>query len=99
MAATEAGRRWLVSSSMGSGNLYGAATGGGLAFAGAVFELRALKNWAYKVLYNFAGPPDGELPSANLIFDEKGNLYGTTQIGGTGQSCQGGCGAVYEVSP
>jgi hypothetical protein len=83
----------------GSGNLYGAAAGGGFAFDGTLFELHALNNWAYKVLYNFAGPPDGELPSANLIFDGKGNLYGTTQIGGTGQSCQGGCGAVYEVSP
>ncbi len=35
-----------------------------------------------------------------MIVDSAGNLYGTTQLGGTSQNCQGlGCGTVYELSP
>ena len=34
------------------------------------------------VLYSFTGA-DGANPVAGLIFDTKGNLYGTTAYGGT----------------
>lgn len=47
-----------------------------------------------KVLYNFAGGTDGANPWAGVIFDSKGNLYGTTNDGGT---C--GCGDVFELTP
>ena len=83
-----------------NGELYGMALGG--AHDGVVFRLKPPKrggSWPITVLYNFAGSPDGAQPSAKLIFDKHGNLYGTTTQGGTGQACQGGCGAVYEVSP
>ena len=50
---------------------------------------------SYKVLYEFQGPPDGYNPSASLILDASGNLYGTTQVGGTGA----GGGTVFELSP
>jgi uncharacterized repeat protein (TIGR03803 family) len=70
---------------------------------GNVFRMRPPtpkgKSWAFSVIYTFIGNPDGANPTAALIFDSKGDLYGTTQFGGTGQSCEGGCGAVYEVSP
>jgi hypothetical protein len=34
------------------------------------------------------------------VFHEATNhIFGTTQLGGTGQTCQGGCGAVFEISP
>jgi len=36
-----------------------------------------------KVLHTFSGGSDGNQPYAGLIFDPAGNLYGTTQFGGT----------------
>lgn len=81
------------------GNLYGTASGGGMAADGTVFVLHPGSKWSYSVLYSFKGPPDGELPAASLVFDGRGNLYGTTQIGGTGYACQGHCGAVFELQP
>jgi uncharacterized repeat protein (TIGR03803 family) len=55
----------------------------------------------YRVLYGFKGQPDGALPIAGVIRDQNGNLYGTTQLGGTG-TCSGnfpGCGTVFSVDP
>ena len=47
-----------------------------------------------KVLYSFAGGADGDQPYAGVIFDSAGNLYGTTQFGGTHDA-----GVVFELSP
>jgi uncharacterized repeat protein (TIGR03803 family) len=83
------------------GNLYSTALGGET-HGGVVFRLRPPKRgdpWPLTVLYNFGGSPDADHPTAALIFDGKGDLYGATEWGGTGQACQGGCGAVFEVSP
>src|SRR5262245_35070259 len=49
------------------------------------------------ILYTFTGF-DGEEPYSGLAIDAKGNLYGTTNEGGTG-SCPLGCGTVFEVTP
>jgi uncharacterized repeat protein (TIGR03803 family) len=46
----------------------------------------------YKVLYTFAGVPDGETPYAPLIQDPAGNLNGTTYGGGLS-----GSGTVFKV--
>jgi hypothetical protein len=84
-----------------AGNLYGTALAGRVP-RGVVFRLRAPKkgeSWTPTVLYNFSGAPDGNHPTAGLVFDGSGNLYSTTQWGGTGTVCQGGCGTVFEVSP
>jgi uncharacterized repeat protein (TIGR03803 family) len=53
-----------------------------------------------KILHNFTGGSDGELPIwyGNLVFDSKGNLYGTASGGGS-SACGGGCGMVFELSP
>jgi uncharacterized repeat protein (TIGR03803 family) len=52
-----------------------------------------------QVLYRFAGGTDGAQPTAGLIADASGNLYGTTSEGG-GTGCGGsGCGTVFELSP
>jgi uncharacterized repeat protein (TIGR03803 family) len=79
-----------------SGNLYGAASdGAGYHNAGNVFELSPNGNggWNQTVLYTFTGGADGEFPTCNLIFDSAGNLYGTTQGGGSTR------GVVFELSP
>ncbi|MGA8763788.1 MAG: choice-of-anchor tandem repeat GloVer-containing protein [Candidatus Sulfotelmatobacter sp.] len=95
-----------------AGNLYGATPGGGdteaepcqteITGCGVVFELTPGSGgtWTESVLHTFIPGTDGINPFGNLIFDSVGNLYGTTQYGGTG--CPGsfyGCGTVYELSP
>jgi uncharacterized repeat protein (TIGR03803 family) len=48
-------------------------------------------------LHDFnASPTDGGNPKSDLVRDASGNLYGTTEIGGSG-SC--GCGVVYKMAP
>jgi uncharacterized repeat protein (TIGR03803 family) len=62
------------------GNVYGTTQQGGAHGYGTVFKLdNAGKE---TVLHSFRGVPDGEYPCAGLILDAKGNLYGTTQLGG-----------------
>jgi uncharacterized repeat protein (TIGR03803 family) len=90
-----------------SGNVYGTTfnggtggcTEGGLPIGcGVVFELTPQaggSGWTETVLHNFTGNfVDGSNPSANLIFDGSGNLYGTTAAGGTF-----GEGTVFELLP
>jgi uncharacterized repeat protein (TIGR03803 family) len=87
-----------------SGNLYGTAWTGGVNNAGNVFELsRSGSGWNETVLYNFCSIgeigqfcEDGAAPDAGVAFDSSGNLYGTTQLGGS-QKYTGG-GVVYELS-
>jgi uncharacterized repeat protein (TIGR03803 family) len=87
-----------------SGNLYGT-TGAGGGYGncspfgetcGVVFELAPGGNnsWTETVLYTFTGGQDGGEPLAGLTIDSKGNLYGTTAVGG-----EHGLGTVFEVSP
>jgi uncharacterized repeat protein (TIGR03803 family) len=81
-----------------TGNLYGTTYDGGTNGTGAVFELspQAGGGWSEKVLYSFGpnGGTDGILPTASVIFDGSGNLYGTTDYGGA----QGG-GIAFELTP
>lgn len=48
-----------------------------------VFVSMAAYAQTYTVLYSFDGVQDGNTPTSTLIFDRAGNLYGTTQYGGT----------------
>jgi len=96
------------------GNLYGTnPNGGGVGSCdyegcGTVFELTppvtrcgsAVCPWSLTILYRFTGQADGGNP-AGVIFDQVGNLYGTTFYGGnmTGQCAPYGCGVVYKLSP
>jgi uncharacterized repeat protein (TIGR03803 family) len=76
-----------------SGNLYGTASEYGQLgrqCCGTIFEVT--QQGVYTVLHHFAGV-DGENPYAGLIADQQGNLYGTTEGGGTG-----GDGTVFERS-
>jgi len=52
-----------------------------------------------KVLHRFHGGQDGAIPwDAGLVFDNTGNLYGTTSNGGNG-SCPRGRGTVFRLRP
>jgi len=89
-----------------NGNLYGLSNGGikncpGSGGCGTVFELvRGRNGWERKVLYRFrGGSKDGALPGGRLVFDKKGNLYGTTGYGGGSSACYLGCGTVFELTP
>jgi uncharacterized repeat protein (TIGR03803 family) len=102
-----------------AGNLYGTTTAGGTGSCteptgsleigcGRVFELlpKAGGGWTAKVLHSFQYPKghDGWSPAGSLVFDAAGNLYGTTQLGGTGRCAEAfgnvtGCGTVFELSP
>jgi uncharacterized repeat protein (TIGR03803 family) len=59
---------------------------GGAYGEGAVFQLvLANGTWNETVLYSFcklANCADGDYPTAGVIFDAAGNLYGTTSEGG-----------------
>jgi uncharacterized repeat protein (TIGR03803 family) len=83
-----------------SGNLYGTTGGGGPVDSpyGLVYELSPNgSTWTETVLYNFGRYPAASLGS-NVVFDSHGNLYGTTQDGGT--QCNGpGCGTVFKLTP
>ncbi|MGA7753019.1 MAG: choice-of-anchor tandem repeat GloVer-containing protein [Candidatus Sulfotelmatobacter sp.] len=51
----------------------------------------------FTVLYAFTGGTDGSSPNS-VIIDAAGNLYGTTEYGGTLTSCNGsGCGVVFKL--
>ncbi len=84
------------------GNLYGTAGSGGSGY-GVVFELsRNGSGWTQRVLYTFAGAPDGASPAASLLMDSSGNLYGTTSEGGMTSGCpfgSVGCGTVFKLTP
>ncbi len=81
-----------------SGNLYGTTSSGGSDGYGAVFELtpEADGGWTEKLLHSFIvnGKNDGYSPVSSLVFDSSGNLYGTTQSGGTYY-----VGTVFELTP
>jgi uncharacterized repeat protein (TIGR03803 family) len=68
-----------------SGNLYGTTNNGGTHdIYGTVYRLTPSgSGWTESILYNFQGASDGKYPYSGLIFDQAGNLYGTTCCGGT----------------
>jgi uncharacterized repeat protein (TIGR03803 family) len=80
------------------GNLYGTTVTGGAFDAGVVFELSPSTGgaWTETILHNFGSTGDGTAPESNLIFDGQGNLYGTTNGGGT-RTRNGG--TVFKLTP
>ena len=80
-----------------AGNFYGTASRGGTLGSGVVWKMtRTDGGWVYSQIYSFpSGSHDGEMPNSSLIFDQAGNLYGTTSEGGGGS----GDGTIFELSP
>jgi uncharacterized repeat protein (TIGR03803 family) len=96
------------------GTLYGTTYAGGVSGCsggygcGTVFNLKpsptvcktTLCSWVGTVLYSFNGGSDGANPLlGDLIFDQTGNLYGTTENGGVVGCSGNGCGTAFELSP
>jgi uncharacterized repeat protein (TIGR03803 family) len=73
-------------------NLYGTTFYGGAYNDGSVFELDVQTD-VLTTLFSF-DYSDGSNPAANLTFGPNGNLYGTTEYGGTDNR-----GTVFELSP
>jgi len=88
-----------------AGNLYGTTVLGGeftdplciSVGCGVAFKLDPTGKET--VLHTFTGGEDGVNPSANLLQDEEGNLYGTA-VGGGDLSCSPtyGCGVVFKIA-
>ena len=81
---------------------YGGGSGCGGNGCGTVFNLKppmnaptnVITDWTETVLYQFTGGSDGAFPGGDLVFDQAGNVYGTTVGGGSSQG-----GTVYELTP
>jgi uncharacterized repeat protein (TIGR03803 family) len=79
-----------------AGNLYGATIAGGTANAGVVYKLSpGSAGWTQTVLHSFQGRPDGATPYPTPILDAAGDVYGTTNGGGSPSSY----GIVYMLAP
>lgn len=86
------------------GNFYGTAYGGGANNLGCVFMITTAG--ALTSLYSFGtvrdsngNPLDGSNPVGGLVFGSDGNLYGTTQSGGTNDLSSGGNGTIFKITP
>jgi hypothetical protein len=84
-----------------AGNLYGTTLYGGGGSdcgqkgCGTVYELtRRNQRWEETVVYSFKNGTDGSLPTAPLVFDKLGNLYGIALNGGPSLY-----GTIFELTP
>jgi hypothetical protein len=71
---------------MVAGNLCGTTLNGGPGQYGTVFSLKRPEeggDWAETILHGFNDGPQGAGPSASVIFEAHGDLYGTTAIATT----------------
>jgi hypothetical protein len=86
------------------GNLYGTRSADTILctpnyphYCGTAFELKRDGNaWHMRILHRFTGLNDGSSPASGLIFDNQGNLYGTT-VGYAGNTET--TGTVFELTP
>jgi len=82
------------------GNLYGTTSTGGSASQGTVFKMTL--GGTASVLYNFCATskngscPDGAKPWNGVLQAKDGNLYGTTQTGGSGT--ESGQGTIFKLT-
>jgi uncharacterized repeat protein (TIGR03803 family) len=74
------------------GNLYGTTYEGGTNGYGAIFRITTT-NGLLTPLYSFTNGSDGAYPVAGLVQANDGNLYGTTEDGGTN-----GYGTIFRIT-
>jgi uncharacterized repeat protein (TIGR03803 family) len=78
----------------GAGTLYGTCPHGGQFGSGMVYKLtNGGGGWTLADLYDFTGGIDGGGPSGTVTPDSSGNLFGTTEFGGTFNG-----GTVWEIT-
>jgi uncharacterized repeat protein (TIGR03803 family) len=94
-----------------AGNLYGSTYYGGSNASlstGIVYELSppatGQTEWTETVLWDFSAEDfaAGSNPTGPLVFDAKGNLYGTAATGGGGDGAycgDPGCGSIFQLQP
>jgi uncharacterized repeat protein (TIGR03803 family) len=68
-----------------------------MAFMVVFMSMALAQGQTFTTIFNFTGGPDGGSPNAGLIQDPSGNLYGTTESGGSGHYYN--YGVVYEIDP
>jgi uncharacterized repeat protein (TIGR03803 family) len=87
-----------------AGNLYGttiAGGGSGCQGQGCGIVFKVAPDGMETMLHSFTGGSDGRFPEAGLVRDKAGNLYGTTEQGGTGyKDCTEGFGSgtIFEIT-
>jgi hypothetical protein len=81
-----------------SGNVWGTTSQGGANNTGTVFELikpaSKTASWTYRVAASLPVFFESPTGSVNLVFDRRGNLFGTSAIGCSVDAC----GSVFEVT-
>jgi len=77
-------------------NIYGTTYYDGANGWGTIYRLSLRSGaWTETGIYSFLGGRDGSGPISTLVFDQSGNLYGTTSTGGG--ACD--CGTIFSVNP
>jgi uncharacterized repeat protein (TIGR03803 family) len=98
-----------------TGTFYGTSYSGGEAACGTVYRLAPAltaggTGYVETVLYSFLGSSplsgtcysrklDGSFPSAGIVEDQSGTLYGTTTAGGSEKCSTLGCGTAFALTP
>jgi uncharacterized repeat protein (TIGR03803 family) len=94
---------WAGLTQGSDGNFYGTTEYGGTNKDGTVFTITP--SGTLTTLYSFCSQgglscTDGAYPYARLVQGQglDGNFYGTTEAGGAGSACSGGCGTVFSIT-
>ena len=77
------------------GNLYGTTSGGGSDVFGTVFKIDATGKET--ILHSFNGSDGAQPAYGTLLRDQAGNLYGTTQEGGSNIDNENG--VIFKITP
>jgi uncharacterized repeat protein (TIGR03803 family) len=83
-----------------NGDLYGTTLEGGgsktcAGGCGTIFKITLAGVFTKEISFD---QTDGSSPLAGLIQAKDGNFYGTTNFGGSGSGCSGGCGTVFKMT-